>query len=92
MDKIQVLNDSRMARLVYDTFRDLIQKHRNDLLNRLLSETKLGAVDPQIYAKHLGGIAALDEFDSAVRKQVLKGEKIERELLYAARNTEDRRY
>lgn len=90
MDKIQVLNDSRMARLVYDSFKSILDKQRSDLLNRLLSETKVGPIDPQIYAKYLGGISALDEFDSVVRKQVFKGEKIERELLDAARSTDTR--
>jgi len=90
MDKIQVLNDSRMARLVYDSFKSILDKQRGDLLNRLLSETKVGPVDPQTYAKYLGGISALDEFDSVVRKQIFKGEKIERELLDAARSTDTR--
>ncbi len=90
MDKIQILNDSRMARLVYDSFRDVIEKQKKDLLGRLLSETKTGPLDPQVYAKYLGGISALDEFESVVRKQIFKGEKIERELLDAARNTDNR--
>jgi len=31
MDKIQVLNDSRMARLVYDSFKSILDKQRSDL-------------------------------------------------------------
>ena len=85
MDKIHLLNDSRMARIVYDSFGKYIAKHRADLLSRLLAMTKTGPVDPQVYAKFLGGIEALDELDSVIRKSVLKGEKVERELLDAAR-------
>lgn len=84
MDKIALLNDSRMARIVFDSFKSLIDKHKNDLLNRLLAETKAGPVDPQTYAKFLGGISAIEELEGIIRKQVLKGEKIERELLDAA--------
>lgn len=88
MDKLQLLNDSRMARIVYDQFGQYMNKHRSDLLTRLLAMTKTGPVDPQIYAKFLGGIEALDELDSIIRKSVLKGEKVERELLDAARKSE----
>lgn len=84
MDKISILNDSRMARIVFESFQSVIEKSKSDLLNRLLGETKLGPVDPQIYAKYLGGISALEELEFTIRKQVLKGEKIERELLDAA--------
>lgn len=85
MDKIQILNDSRMARIVYDHFDQYTKKLRSDLLSRLLALTKTGPIDPQVYAKFLGGIEALDELDSTIRKNVLKGEKVERELLHAAR-------
>jgi len=85
MDKISVLNDSRLARIAYDFIRGQLEKTRKDLLARILAELKSGPVDPQIYAKHLGGIAALDEVDAIFRKEVLKGEKIERELLDADR-------
>jgi hypothetical protein len=88
MDSIQLLNDSRMARIVYEQFSKYIQKKRTELLNRILSETRAGPVDPQIYAKFLGGIDALDDLDSVIRKDVLKGEKAERELLDAARKSE----
>jgi uncharacterized phage-associated protein len=88
MDKIQLLNDSRMARIVYEQFSQYIQKKRAELLARVLAETRAGPVDPQIYAKFLGGIDALDDLDSVIKKSVLKGEKIERELLDAARKPE----
>lgn len=88
MDKIQILNDSRMARIVYEQFSQYIQKKRADLLARVLAETRAGPVDPQIYAKFLGGIDALDDLDSIIKKNVLKGEKIERELLDASRKPE----
>ena len=84
MDKIHVLNQSRMARHVYDVSKSLIEAHKKALLDRLLSETRTGPVDPQTYAKFLGGISALDELDIAIRKSILKGEQIERELLDAA--------
>lgn len=84
MDKIDVLNQSRMARHVYDVSKSLIETHKKALLDRLLSETRTGPVDPQTYAKFLGGISALDELDIAIRKSILKGEQIERELLDAA--------
>ena len=87
MDKIQVLNDSRMARIVYEQFSKYVQKKRADLLARILSETRAGPVDPQIYAKFLGGIDALDDLDAVIRKDVLKGERVERELLDADRNS-----
>lgn len=91
MDKIGLLNDSRMARIVFESFKILIDKQKGDLLNRLLSELKTGPLDAQVYAKHLGGISALEELEIVIRKQILKGEKIERELLDAAtRRTEDR--
>ena len=88
MDKIRVLNDSRMARIVYDSFGQYLKNHKSSLLSRLLAATKTGPVDPQIYAKFLGGIEALDELDSIIKKNVLKGEKVEKELLDAARNQE----
>jgi hypothetical protein len=88
MDKIQILNDSRMARIVYEQFSQYIQKKRADLLARVLAETRAGPVDPQIYAKFLGGIDALDDLDSIIRKSVLKGERVEKELLDATRKPE----
>jgi|GEM_PF-4798946 len=91
MDKIELLNDSRMARIVFESFKGVIDKQKADLLSRLLSETKTGPLDPQIYAKFLGGISALEELESVVKRQINKGEKTERELLDAAtRRTEDR--
>jgi hypothetical protein len=84
MDKIAILNDSRMARIVFDAFKQVIEKQKSDLLARLLAETKAGPVDPQTYAKFLGGISALEELESVIKRQVFKGEKIERELLDAA--------
>jgi hypothetical protein len=92
MDKISVLNDSRIARIAYDAIKEILEKQKKDILQRLLSETKVGPLDPQVYAKHLGGIAALEELEGSVRKAILKGEKIERELLDAARNNTDSRY
>ena len=83
MDKISVLNDSRMARISFDFIRPLIEKHRQLYLSRILAETKAGPVDVQVYAKHLGSIAALDELEASFKKEILKGEKIERELLDA---------
>lgn len=85
MDKISVLNDSRVARIAYEAVRGMLEKTKKDLLARLMAELKLGPVDPQVYAKHLGGIAAIEEIDSIFRKEILKGEKIERELLDADR-------
>lgn len=87
MDKISVLNDSRLARIGYEFTRALLERGKKDLLARLLSETKTGPLDPQVYAKYLGGISALDEIDSLFRKEILKGEKVERELLDASRNS-----
>ena len=84
MDKIAILNDSRMARIVFDAFKQVIEKQKSDLLARLLAETKAGPVDPQTYAKFLGGISALEELETVVKRQVIKGEKIEKELLDAA--------
>lgn len=81
MDKISILNDSRIARIAYDSFKSIIEKQKNDLLARLLAETKMGPLDPQIYAKFLGGISAIEELESIIKRQILKGEKIERELL-----------
>lgn len=86
MDKLQILNDSRMARIVFESCEQYVSKHRTDLLSRLLALTKTGPVDPQVYAKFLGGIEALNELESVIRKSILKGEKVERELLDAARN------
>jgi len=81
MDKIKVLNDSRMARLVFDTIESYLKQHKERHLNRLLAETKVGPLDPQIYAKHLGGISALEELETALKRDILKGEKTEKELL-----------
>lgn len=83
MDKISVLNDSRMARIAYDFLRTLLEKHRQNHLSRILAEIKTGPVDAQIYAKHLGAIAALEELESSFKREILKGEKVERELLDA---------
>lgn len=85
MDKLQLLNDSRMARLVFDQLGEYLKKQRADLLSRLIAATKTGPLDPQIYAKHLGGIEALEELEFILKKTILKGEKIERELLDADR-------
>lgn len=81
MDKIKVLNDSRMARLVFDTIESYLRQHKERHLTRLLSETKTGPLDPQTYAKHLGGISALEELEIALKRDILKGEKTEMELL-----------
>lgn len=84
MDKIAVLNSSRMARATYGATKEILDKHRKDLLARLLAQTKVGPVDPQVYAKFLGGISALDELESVIRKEIMKGESIEKELLDAS--------
>jgi uncharacterized phage-associated protein len=86
MDKIAILNDSRMARVIYEAINAILERNKKDLLNRLLSETKSGPVDPQVYAKYLGGISALDELNVFLKKEIYRGEKIERELLDANRN------
>jgi hypothetical protein len=92
MDKISILNDSRIARIAYEAIKEILEKQKKDLLQRLLAETKVGPLDPQVYAKHLGGIAALEELDAVVRKAIVKGEKLEKELLDAAGNGPNRRY
>lgn len=84
MDKIALLNDSRMARIAYDFIRSFIEKNRQSHLSRVLAEIKTGPVDPQVYAKHLGAIAALDELEASFKREVFKGEKLERELLDAS--------
>lgn len=84
MDKIEILNESRLSRLIYDATKNLFETHKKNLLARLLTETKSGPVDPQTYAKFLGGIAAIEDLDLAIRKSILKGEQTERELLDAA--------
>ena len=83
MDKISVLNDSRMARIAYDFLRALLEKHKQNHLNRILAEIKTGPVDAQVYARHLGAIAGLEELESSFKREILKGEKVERELLNA---------
>jgi hypothetical protein len=84
MDKIGLLNNSRMARAAYALLKEYLDKQRKDLLARLLAQTKVGPVDPQIYAKFLGGIASLDELEGVIRREILKGEPIEKELLNAS--------
>jgi uncharacterized phage-associated protein len=87
MDKIEILNESRLARLIYDATKSLFEAHKKNLLARLITETKSGPVDPQTYAKFLGGIAVIEDLDLAIRKNILKGETIEKELLDAATRT-----
>lgn len=81
MTQIEVLNNSRMARIAFDAVKSFLDEQKKRILQRLLSETKTGPLDPQVYAKHLGGISALEELESILRKEVLKGEKTEQELL-----------
>lgn len=81
MDRISILNNSRMARMAYDVIREYLEDSRKKILTRLLAEMKNGALDPQIYSKHLGGIQALDDLETLLRKEVLKGEKTEMEIL-----------
>lgn len=80
-DNISVLNSSRMARISYEYTKEHFKKHKEELLKVLLSHMRNGAVDPQVYAKYLGGIQALDDLESFFKKEILKGEKIETELL-----------
>lgn len=84
MDKLNILNESRMARVGYSSAKPYIDALRKDLLARLLAQTKVGPIDPQIYAKFLGGISAIDELEALLKREVLKGEKIEKELLDAS--------
>lgn len=84
MEKLEILNESRVARHVYEATKRYLDEHKKSLLDRLLAETRTGPIDPQTYAKYLGGISALDELEVALKKTILKGEKTERELLDAA--------
>lgn len=81
MDRISILNNSRMARMAYDVIQEYLDSSKKRLLTRLLAEMKNGPLDPQIYSKHLGGIQALDDLESLIKKEILKGEKTEMELL-----------
>lgn len=81
MNQIEVLNNSRMARIAFDAIRHFLEEQKKRTLQRLLSETKTGPLDPQVYAKHLGAISALEELESTLRKEVIKGETTEQELL-----------
>lgn len=81
MDKVAILNNSRMARLAYETLKDFSEASKKRLLARLLAETKVGPLDPQTYAKYLGGIEAIEDLESILKKEILKGEKIETEIL-----------
>lgn len=81
MNSIEVLNSSRLARIAFDSVKKYLDDEKKKLLARLLSETKVGPLDPQIYAKYLGGISALEELEFTIKREILKGEKIETELL-----------
>lgn len=81
MNQIEVLNNSRIARIAFDAVKAFLDEQKKRTLQRLLSETKTGPLDPQVYAKHLGAISALEELEATLRKEVLKGEKTEQELL-----------
>lgn len=82
MNHIEILNNSRMARVAFDSVKKFLDSEKNKILARLLSEVKAGPVDPQIYAKYLGGISALEELEFTIKREILKGEKIETELLH----------
>lgn len=64
-----------------DVVKEYIDASKDRLLRRLLAETKTGPLDPQVYAKHLGGISALEELETSIKRDILKGEKTEMELL-----------
>lgn len=81
MDKIQVLNDSRIARIAFDAVKKYLDEAKSKLLTRLIAETRTGPLDPQTYARHLGGISALEDLETTLKKEILKGEKSEMELL-----------
>jgi len=81
VNSIEVLNSSRLARIAFDSVKKYLDDEKKKLLARLLSETKVGPLDPQIYAKYLGGISALEELEFTIKREILKGEKIETELL-----------
>jgi hypothetical protein len=82
MDKISILNNSRLARIAYDAVREFLEDSKKKLLVRLLSESKTGPLDPQVYAKYIGGIQALEDLETLMKKEILKGEKVETELLH----------
>lgn len=81
MNQIEILNNSRIARIAFDAVKSFLDEQKKKTLQRLLSETKIGPLDPQVYAKHLGAISALEELEATLRKEVLKGERTEQELL-----------